>query len=158
MPPWLPLIILLESFDGDWPRYLRAIYEVFHNDWIRPRNLLFRGKRIAIKRHPVDGDGMEATFWHLITTGNVEADRIPEIRRCERVGWPRAILDNDGDAAIRCWTEIRGSRRRIHLWCVDADYVFVLCDRTDYVLPWTGFHLEHEHQRVKFQRRWEQYG
>jgi hypothetical protein len=158
MPPWLPLIVLLDAFGGDWHRYLTALYQIFQVDWMQPARLQFRGKRIAIKRHPVDKNGMEATFWHLISTGEIEDERLPDIRRCERVGWPRAILDNNTDAAIRHWVEMRGKYRRVHLWCVDADYVFVLCDRTDYVLPWTGFHLEHRHQRLKFQKRWEQYG
>jgi hypothetical protein len=152
----MPEMIMLEEHGGDWNAYLAALYAQFRRDWLGVR-LQFRGKRIAIKRHPIEDDGMEATFWHLITTGEEEQDRTPVIRRCERIGWPRAIADHDGDQSIRWWVETRGRRQRIHLWCVPADYLFVLCEREDYVLPWTAFPIEYKHQRVKLEKRWNQF-
>ncbi|MNH30689.1 hypothetical protein D3C79_909980 [compost metagenome] len=45
-------------------------------------------KRLGLKRHPVI-QGKEATFWHMISEGNDEAERLPDLRRCERIRWPR---------------------------------------------------------------------
>lgn len=36
-------------------------------------------------------DGKEATFWHMIQEGRIEEDRTPDIRRCERIRWPKPI-------------------------------------------------------------------
>jgi len=46
------------------------------------------GKRLGLKRHPMT-QNKEATFWHMIQEGSVESERIPDIRRCERIRWPR---------------------------------------------------------------------
>ena len=34
----------------------------------------------------------------------------------------------------------------------------MLDDCSDKILPWTAFFIEHEHQRRKYNKRWERYG
>ena len=36
-------------------------------------------------------------------------------------------------------------------------FLVVLDDRGDYILPWTAFFIEREHQREKYNKRWERY-
>ena len=152
MPPWLPPLHLLDECGGDWGLYLDRIYAVFQADFCRGP-FAFDGKRVGLKRHPVEA-GKEATFWHFISEGSVEADRLPNMRRCERIGWAKAVMMNASDPAVRRWVERRGHEDRIHLWCVPADYIVIVADRGSFVLPWTAFAIEYEHQRRKFEARW----
>lgn len=152
---WFPDLIRLEDHEGNWENYLSAIYQSFCADFIDVQ-IEFQGKRVGLKRHPVEA-GKEATFWHFISEGSVEADRTPNIRRCERIGWPRAIIDNCDDPGLLIWTEMRGKDPRIHVWCESASYLLVLSDRGEYVLPWTAFHVEYEHERRKYRARYERF-
>jgi hypothetical protein len=83
--------------------------------------------------------------------------------RLERIRWPRPIVEHVDVHAMRVWEEERArGERRIHVWLVEEDYVFVLARRHDarsgdYVLPWATFVLEHEHQREEYLRRYERW-
>ena len=154
MPPaWLPALIGLNQFGGNWDQYLDAIYARFRTDFVGVA-IQYEGKTVGLKRHPVER-GREATFWHLTSEGKTEADRVPDLRRCERIGWPRAILDNCQDPCLKSWVEdVRGDSR-IHILCEDAQYLFVLSDRGHYVLPWTAFHIDQPHRLRRLIKRWE---
>ncbi|PVZ69044.1 hypothetical protein DC094_11235 [Pelagibaculum spongiae] len=154
-PQWLPELILMEDFAGDWGSFFAAVYEVFRQDFEQDKPV-FRGKRLGLKRHP-EYDGKSATFWHMISEGTVEDDRVPDIRRCERIGWPRPIIENSEDAVLKVWAEPRGKNQRIHLWLESEGYLVVLDDRGEYILPWTAFYIEREHQRTKYTKRWNRY-
>ena len=82
-PDWLPALVLLETYGGNWPAYEEALYEVYLNDFVR-QETYFRGNKIALKRHP-ELKGKAATFWHIISEGTVETERLPDLRRCELI-------------------------------------------------------------------------
>lgn len=155
MPDWLPPLVLLEDYGGNWDDYLEAAYQIFCADFlgVRPD---FDGKRMGLKQHPIEL-GKEATFWHFVQSGSIEADRLPEMRRFERIRWPRAVIDNHADGAIKRWSEIRNGTENIHLWCDEAEYLVVLADRDEFVLPWTAYPVERQHQKNKLNQRWEDF-
>lgn len=153
-PPWLPELILLEDFGGDWDAYFKAVHEVFDQDFGRSRPD-FRGKRMGLKRHPLI-EGMSATFWHMVSEGRGETERLPDLRRCERIAWPMAILKAvDLDDRVLVWAE-RDPRRgtKVLLALPDFSYLVVVDDRGDYVLPWTAYPVEREHSRRKLAKRY----
>mgnify|MGYP006908064767 CR=1 FL=1 len=149
---WLPSLLLMEDYGGNWERYFAAVYAVFAADFVDSKPM-FQGRRLGLKRHP-EYDGKSATFWHMISTGTDEAERIPDIRRCERMRWPKPIIENDQSPDLKVWTEKRGSNNRVHLWCEAESYLVVLDDRIDYVLPWTAYFVEQQHERNKLNKRW----
>lgn len=149
----LPDLILLQAYDGNWDAYLEAIYHQFQADFAGDRGH-FRGKRIGLKRLPMSG-GREATFWHFISEGNVEADRTPDLRRCERIAWIRVILSNPDHRSIKTWSEAGDRSTRILLWYELAEFLVVLDDRGEFILPWTAYCVERDHQKCKLQARWE---
>jgi hypothetical protein len=153
LPAWLPDLILLNDFGGDWDRYLDAVYGRFCLDFVG-QNFAFRGKRVGLKPKPRT-NGKEATFWHFISEGCKEEDRTPDIRRCERIGWPRAMMDNCEDDCLLTWTEEVNAEQRVHIWCESAGYLTVVADRSGYVLPWTAYPVIRTHQKAKMIRRWE---
>jgi len=151
---WLPNLELLSDHDGNWDRYLEAIYAIFRHDFVDSKPS-FQGVRLGLKRHPIV-NGKESTFWHIISSGDNEADRLPDMRRCERIRWPKPIIQSVPHADIKIWTEQRNGEERIHLWVEDEDYLLVLNKRRDYLL-WTAFCVEWEHQKAKYNKRWNKY-
>ena len=154
-PDWLPPLVLLEDFGGDWNRFLETIYDYFKKDFIDSRPL-FRGTRLALKRHPVS-QGKEATFWHLTSGGQDEATRTPDLRRCERIRWPRPIIEQADAKGLKVWVSIRNKEDRIHIWLEAEDYVVVLAKRKDYLLPWTAFLVTYDHTRRRLRKEFEEY-
>lgn len=152
-PEWLPELVTMESFGGNWASFFNAVYNYFHQDFVVNKPV-FRGKRLGLKRHP-EYDGKSATFWHMMSEGSVEEERTPDIRRCERIRWPKSIIDNDSDTNIKVWAEKKGGNKRIHIWFEQEGYLVVLDDRRDYILPWTAFYIEREHERKKYDKRFE---
>jgi hypothetical protein len=152
---WLPELVLLEDYYGDWNFYLNALYNYFCQDFVRSKPI-FMGVRLGLKRHPVL-QGKEATFWHMISEGRVEEERIPDFRRCERIRWPRPIIEYSPNDNIKIWENRRGSETRILLWLEEYDYLVILAKRKNFILPWTAYHIEYKSQRQKYQKEYEKY-
>ena len=108
---------------------------------------------MGLKRYPLI-DGKEATFWHFTSEGAVEADRIPDIRRCERIQWPKAIIENAHDSSVLEWENERRGERRACLWVPEVDYLVVLAVRKDYALPWTAYLVTQDHQKRKLEKEY----
>jgi hypothetical protein len=160
---WLPPTVLFTDYGGDWPKYLEGLYSFFKKDFIQNKLPKFAGKRMGLKRHPLL-DGKEATFWHIITEGKVEDERLPEMRRCERIRWPRAIIEQAANinANIKIWKNIRSNQKRrgesrICLWFEKKEYLVVLADRGDYILPWTAYPVTMGHGKRKLQKEYEKF-
>lgn len=154
-PSWLPELVLFEKYSGDWQKYLEAIYAFFKADFLDSRPT-YNGKRVGLKRHPLS-QGKEATFWHLISEGSVEVDRLPDMRRCERIRWPRPIIENSGEKVLKVWKNVRNGETRICLWLEREEYLLVLAERKDHVLPWTAYMVDRAHTKQKLQREFEEY-
>ncbi|MBT9555754.1 MAG: hypothetical protein IV100_06975 [Myxococcales bacterium] len=150
---WLPGLLHFESFDGDWERYIDAVYAVFRRDFVSSRPA-FDGRPLNLKRHPIS-EGREATFWHFISEGQNEAERVPDLRRCERIAWPRPIIEAVTSGRVLCWPNTRGREQRFVLAVEDFSYVVILADRGHFLLPWTAYCVERDHQRRKLQKEWE---
>lgn len=155
-PLLLPKLELFEDYGGNWNDYIEAIYSIFRTDFVENKPA-FRGKRLGLKRYPISQD-KEATFWHFTSEGASEEERTPDFRRCERIRWPAPTINNSEDQCIKVWAEPKGSNLRIHLWFEAEGYLVVLDDRKDYILPWTAFYIEREHQKRKYNKRWLRYG
>lgn len=149
---WLPPLVEFNDYGGDWSAYLEAVYGFFRKDFISSAPY-FRSRPVRLKRHPMLL-GKEATFWHCVTTGAVEEERTPDLRRTERIRWPRPCIENKG--VLKVWSEFRGSEERVHLWVEEEGYLVVLAIRNGYAVLWTAFLVEQEHQRRKYNRRFEE--
>jgi hypothetical protein len=159
----LPPIVPLEVCGGDWEKYLALVYLKFQHDFVNSKPAF--SKPVQLKRMPVFKD-KEATFWHIIqedlhdSNGKKnEADRVPSLRRCERIAWPRAIMEayHRNDGSVLSWISRHGSEDRIQIVLLDFSYIVVVADRGDYVLPWTAYPIDHSHSREKFKKRYDDY-
>lgn len=162
MTDWLPELILFESAQGNWDLYLDRLHARFVSDFIDSKPS-WPGKRVGVKRRP-EFNGKSATFWHLITDGPIETERGINFRRCERIAWPRPMMDEfdgadpaDAGSRILWWKETRRTEERFLLAPEDFSYIVVVADRGDFVLPWTAFCVEYQHQRKKRERAFKQF-
>lgn len=155
---WLPPLVLLADSGGDWQTYETILYGYFKKDFVASLPN-WPGKRVGLKRHPVI-QGKEATFWHFVSEGEVEAERLPNLRRCERIRWPRPTMDAFAEKQpaandrIVWWKNQRHNETRYLLSLPDFSYLVVVADRGNYVIPWTQFPVDREHQRHKYRKEY----
>ncbi len=152
---WLPPLMLMQDYQNDWDQYLEAIYQCFYQDFVASKPY-FEDRRFGLKRHPIL-KGKEATFWHIISEGEVESERVPDFRRCERIRWPRAVIEASKYRLTKCWKTARKGEQRIVIALEDFSYVVILADRNEYILLWTAYCVEQEHRRRKLRREYEEY-
>jgi len=150
-PEWLPPLVELADYNGNWKRYEEALYGFFRADFV-DATARFRYLPVRLKRMPMY-EGKEASYWHCISTGSTETDRVPDLRRCERIRWPRPCLEHE--TGLKVWMEKISGEDRIHLWLEAEGYLIVLAVRRGYVVLWTTFYVQYEHERRKFNRRYE---
>lgn len=150
---WLPALVLFSDHHGDWNTYVEVIYAHFRTDFVQyiPR---LANKPCRINCYPLT-DGKEPTFWHIISEGEAEEDRIPDFRRCERIRWPRPLIEQVPCAHVNSWRVKRGSKWRINLAPTDFSYLVVLAEKSQSVFLITTFHIEMDHRRRKLRQEWE---
>ncbi len=128
-----PELIVLKDFSG-WDAYEDAIYAVYLDTVVHAR-LTFRGHPLKVRFNPKTkhkGYG----FWHLISEAldqrnRSEEERIPDLRRCERVRWVAwCILNADaGSLEFSWWENERGRETHVVLWAEQHDFAVVLAKR-----------------------------
>ncbi len=144
---WLPPLL---EFGGEWSSYCEKLYAVFTTDFMGTTRPSFRGRPVSAPwRNDVAGEGKSGTFWHLVSEGGRELDRTPDMRRCERLPWIRALIEAADDGRICVWVDTERGDRRWKIALSDYSYVVILADRGKYLTVITAFHIEREHQREK---------
>ncbi|MBD5187338.1 MAG: hypothetical protein HDS94_04695 [Bacteroidales bacterium] len=151
----LPELIELSEFGGNFAQYIEAVYKIFTDEFIRNRPT-FRGVRLGLKKYPIS-DGKEATFWHMTSEGEDEQNRLPNLRRLERIKWPSYIINNSEHPYLRVWENTRGSKTNVLILHEAENYVVILRKGNGYLLPWTAYLIEHEWRKKKFLKEYEEY-
>ena len=153
----IPEIIKLEQYGGDYEQYEEAVYSLYKRTFENDK-FFFREKNIEQKKYPYYKN-KPGTFWHIISTGTDEANRIPDLRRYERITWPAHILGycKQNCDKLLIWKNKRKGKNRILLWCKEIDYLVVLDERKDYCLFWTAYPVERQHTRNKLMKEYTEY-
>lgn len=100
---WLPALLDLEDFRGDWSSYEEEVHAVFSEDFMRAPPQCC-GKRVGVRKTICDGRPI--TYWHVISEGKKEDERTPDLRRCERIGWLRPMIEAVGTERVVAWFEL----------------------------------------------------
>lgn len=141
MPVELPSIIKLSNYNENFNEYMQAVYEIFVADFVVTKPV-FRGVRLGLKKYPIVSD-KEYTFYHMTHSGNIEAERVPDVERMECMPWPKPIIDNSHDDDLRVWENTRrgkgGTKIRILILHEATNYLVVLDKRDTFILPWTAY-------------------
>lgn len=164
---WLPNLIYFDDFQ-DWSEYEDYLYEIYLQDFKDKSSAPYiLDKPITVRVNPTVGD-KDQTFFHITSNSdfaktNDPNDRTPDFRRCERIAWPREIIDNylcNNDCEcnkIKIWREPYKGNSRLHLLFEDVKFLVVLEERKDYVLFITSFYLERSHEIRKKLKKYEKY-
>jgi len=123
-PEWIPACIELNDSGGDWKKYLEIVYQRYCNDLVFHK-VQFLDGFVAVRKMP-ETDGKGYGFWHCISEGHEEQQRIPDMERCKRIGWIRAIIEHAKD--VDCWQNLRGSERNHLLWYKEQ-YLVIIAER-----------------------------
>lgn len=156
---WLPPLIRLTEFGGDYAKYEEAIFERFNRDFKKPfATIDGREVRFAYA-NPRDPSGRDSCFWHLISKGTGKFDKAGEeeretkLDRCERIGWIRKIVERLRQSGVAAGWEVRKGKKRLLIALDDFSYVVILEARgkppTHYFLI-TAYPISGEKARKKF--------
>lgn len=151
----LPNLVLLQDCSGDYSVFFQRVYSCFVQDFVASKPV-FQGIRLGLKKHPLI-DGKEYTFWHLISEGKDEQNRLPVIERMERIRWPRPLIENSFCVNLKVWKNQRGKDTRILIWYETEEYLIVLNERKGFILPWTAYLVKENHSKRKLMKEYEAY-
>ena len=95
-----------------------------HDRFVRNAN------EIVIESFIFTGD-RDYGFWHLISEApeqdnRNEDDRIPDLRRCERVRWVAWCIQNAGTPGFSWWENDRKGQTHVVIWAEEHDYAVML--------------------------------
>lgn len=154
---WLPELVLFEQYKGNWDLYINAVYQFFLNDFVHNR-AFFLNLPVFVRYHP-SFNLKGATFWHLVSEGKIESERTPDFRRCERIRWPRAIIDHVISGDIKIWETIRPwkkqKQKRINFALANFSYIVVIAQREKGYDLVTAYLIEQSHRREKLKKEFE---
>lgn len=149
----LPELIKLNDYQGNWPEYLEAIYNAFSQDF-KVDGIKYVDKQVGFIFQPFYR-GKEFSFWHMITEGKVEDERIPDIKRCERIKWPKFIIEHGGNKKVKVWVSKKRNKKgriknRVCFAVGDFDYFVVIEIRKDIFIFCTAYPiLKHGRRKIR---------
>lgn len=161
---WVPKLERFEDYNNDWTVYETELYNIFKHDFI-DSSPTYKKVKVNVKHYP-KYFGKEEAFFHITCKNYMDLhERAPDLRRCERIRWVRAFIENyDCDSTkceecegVKIWSEPYKGKNRIHLLLEEERYIVVLEKRDSYYLLITAFYLDYEHSLRKRLKHYEQY-
>ena len=165
-----PEIIELNDFGGDFNLYQQRLLQVYQRDLWNGR-LTFNGLRVVPrvhKKYRVGGLILDHTFAHITTKGDIEDDRVLDIRRCERLVYIKPIIENCLHNDVKIWENSRFDKKgneivSVVLWCEKINSKVILTrrrgtrGRDDYYTI-TSFYLVNQGHKIRqLNKEYEEY-
>ncbi len=150
-----PNLMLLSHYRGDFKKYFEDVYNAFKEGFIDSKPF-FNNVQVGVQKFPLV-DGIHRTFYHITHEGEVESNRTPDLRRMERIRFPRFIIDNIPNNELLVWKNSRGKDSRVLIFNEAEEYLVVLTERKDYYLFWTAYLVEQNHSKRKLLNEYEAY-
>jgi len=136
----------LIQFTGNWESYVECVYQAFLDDIVNS-DPMFQGLPVRSQYRPPT-QNKHFGFWHLISEGAKEEERIPDLRRCERIRWINYLITNaERVAQISWWENRRGSNTHVVIWHELENFVVILAKRNRYYLLKTAYCAERNRSR-----------
>jgi hypothetical protein len=154
-PDWLPDVLRYSDFNGEWERFLAIVYQIFERD--------FKHSTPTYQGHPViyDSrieDGKEAAFWHITCRDDPRTQkRELDIRRCERIPWPRPMIEHSKESTISVWKNKRKHDTRVLIWLESLDYLVVIAEKPRSMILITAYCTDIKSQRQKLIKERKEY-
>ena len=170
MPDWLPEMAPVNPWTADT---YEMLYVIFCRD-IRDSGLRYAGKEVWIFKNMEDGK--ETIFWHLTSRkkkeeriprrkrkfftnahNNLEPERLPDLRRCERLPWVKPLIEHFGDPEVLAWDYEEGDRTiKTYVWMREFNFVVIMKKFPDGKRRLiTSFYVDSKYKKQDFQRKYE---
>ncbi len=121
LPPLIP-------FFGDWDSYEEELYQNYLKTVVNA-GLQFLGTRVTCPYRPAT-KGKHFSFWHIISEGEKEEDREPDLKRCARISWIGWMIKNaDISDDLKWWENKRGKNTHVVIWHEQESFAVVLAKR-----------------------------
>lgn len=151
--PWLPDLLQVSPWSGST---FDDLYSVFSNS-IKGGRLTYRGNKIW--HFPDLDDGREEIFWHLTSCKDKNTgDRLPDLRRCERLHWIPIILAACANSDVLEWDYAEGSGKiNSYVWLKEENFVIILkkYPKGDRRIL-TSYYLDYTNSIQKMQRKYNE--
>ena len=149
-PHWLPPMVSVSPWTA---KTFEMLYEIFRRD--------FKLTQPVYGEHPVwtfpkmDG-GREVIFWHLThREDNETGERLPDLRRSERLPWVRKMIENAQKPEILAWDYKEGKGTvNTYIWFKEYDFLVLMKKYHDgrrRLL--TSFYVDYPNYRRKLQKK-----
>ena len=161
---WLPPLECLNNYNNDWNKYEIALYNIFKRDFIDSWPY-YKKTKVQVKHYPKQY-GMEEAFLHITSKDYIgNGKRALDPRRCERIRWIRAFIENyncdptkcEHCSGVKVWSEPYHNKTRIHILLEEERYIVILEKRERYFLLITAFYFDDDHRLRKQLKNYEQY-
>lgn len=161
---WLPELEYFEDYQSSWAIYERVLYDIFRQDFVNDHPK-FEGQVVKFRWQPIEYGKPEAFFHLTCQDYSKTGDRVPDFRRCERIRWVRAFIENyhcdsslceDCDG-VKVWRQPYKNKERVHILLEEERYLVVLEPRSSYCLLITAFYLQYDHTLRREREQYEQY-
>jgi len=159
-PSWLPDALRYSDFDGDWERFLATVYQIFERDFKQSRPS-YEGRTVVPDTRIEDGK--EAGFWHMTCRYEPRTQaREMDLRRCERIPWPRPMIEHSADKSLSVWKSerkkpSRSRQTRVLIWLENLDYVVVLAERPRAMILVTAYCTDIKSHKEKLRKERDEY-
>lgn len=152
----LPELIELNEYNGDWPEYENALYNIFREAFI-DNTQIFMGKPVGIFTDKMYNN-KEKTFWHVISEGPSEFERNPDMRRCERITWIEKIINllicKDCDNIYKWKYKQSNGKYRYKIWCRQTEFIVILEERKNAFMLITAYIVKYNHAKQKLEKEY----
>lgn len=158
LPHWLPESLNLEPWhSGTYDE----LYNIFCRDFKSPNILYFRNEKIIIFSHSTHlENGKESIFWHITNKEDKSySERLPDLRRAERINWIRPIIENYTSSDIYFFDLVDSRQnKKTYLWLYKYNFVVILKKLTiNYVIV-TAFYVSLLHAKKDLLKKYTMYG
>ena len=121
-PEWLPEMATVNPWTNET---FDILYKVFEKDF-KESKPLYQGKVVWFFQDMEDG--REQIFWHMTSRkDDVTGERLPDLRRSERLPWARPMIDNANQPEILAWDYEEGDKAiKTYVWLPDFDFLVLM--------------------------------
>ena len=150
-PEWLQELFPVTPWQHDT---FDKLYQLFEQDF-KVSQPVYDGRTVWF--FPEMEDGKEKIFWHLTSRDDKEAgERLPDLRRCERLPWVRPMLDYHCKPEILAWDHLEGDGTiKTYVWLENYDFIVILKKYEDGGRRLiTSFWVEYENTKSKLRKKY----
>ncbi|MBW2663664.1 MAG: hypothetical protein JRD93_17205 [Deltaproteobacteria bacterium] len=169
---WLPEMVQVSPWcNGGNNDTYEMLYQIFSRD-MKNHDLKYSGFDVWFFKEIEDG--REKIFWHLTSRkqkarrvprrkrrfydeDEIPAERLPDLRRSERLPWVKALIENTGKNGISAWDYEEGNGSiKTYVWLKNCDFVVIMKKYPNNSRRLvTSFYVDREYKQRDFESKYD---